>query len=90
MKVRTGFVSNSSSASFTIKVSNLEAWQLVAILTHDYGEDVWDNISVVRNNREDVEEQFVEGFTIMDNFDMHTFLTKTLKIKDKFIDWWDG
>ena len=77
MKVRIGFVSNSSSASFVVSKSDITAEQLDKIRNHsavakrdfadaiDYPGDSW-------NIRED--EDSVRGFTIMDNFDMGHFL----------------
>lgn len=87
MKMRLGFVSNSSSSSFVIPLSVLTAEQLAMILNHievargfnmiDINEyDGWD-ISV--NNIE------VEGFTFMDNFDMEAFLQKIGVDTDKVI-----
>jgi hypothetical protein len=85
MKIRTGFVSNSSSASFSIKLSDLEDWQLLAILTNDYSDsdwmESWDSIYV------DKKKQTVEGYTTMDNYDMYTFLTTKLNIPGDVIEW---
>ena len=81
MKLRQGFVSNSSSCSFTIKVSDLNRKQVEQLIyhinwwnTHKMGDlmnldDAWEiklNIS---------EERF-EVSTLMDNFPMMEYLSK--------------
>jgi len=85
MKIRNGFVSNSSSASFSIKLSDIQEWQLLAILTNDYRDgdwqETWDSIGVNENT------QTVEGYTTMDNYDMLTFLITKLGIPNNVIDW---
>lgn len=82
MKIRIGFVSNSSSASFSIPIKYLEEWQITAILTNDYGDDAWDKIWI--------EDGDIKGDTTMDNFGMHVFLTDDLDINAKYIEWWDS
>jgi len=76
MKIRNGFVSNSSSSSFVIRKSALSADQLDKILNHDkVGKDLgisysdwgWDI---------NVTDQYVIGNTSMNNFDMDDFLSK--------------
>ena len=74
MKLRTGFVTNSSSSSFTIAKSNLTADQIDKIKNHieaakkvgmnDFG-DLWD-IDETNFN--------INGFTCMNNGDMLKFL----------------
>jgi hypothetical protein len=74
MKIRNGFVSNSSSSCFYIYLKNLKDIQLQQIVDHstwgkilkmDYPEDKWEIV---------VGEDVVTGFTFMDNFDMFEFL----------------
>ena len=75
MKIRVGFVSNSSSASFSIPMEHLSAIQVEAIKQHSKlgklfgmdsaGYDEWD-VSIEKNGI------FLD--TSMDNFDMHGFL----------------
>jgi len=92
MKRRCGFVSNSSSASFVIQKKVLNSLQFKAIMNHDeyafkvlkwhpfgndkdFTGDKWENIK---------ETPFtIEGYTVMDNFDMEKFFRAIgLKPKD--------
>lgn len=76
MKIRSSFVANSSSASFSIPLEKLTGLQVSQIINHpSVGEELgmewteyeWD-ISL--------EGTFICGFTDMDNFDMATLLEK--------------
>ena len=74
MKLRIGFITNSSSSSFTIAKSNLTADQIDKIKNHieaakevgmnDF-DDWWDI---------DETDFGIRGFTCMDNGDMNKFL----------------
>lgn len=78
MKIRNGFVSNSSSSSFVIDKTKLNALQILAIRDHinigrqlgmKYArdEDAWDV----------TEKDFtINLYTFMDNFSMSEFLEK--------------
>lgn len=79
MKIRSGFVSNSSSSSFVIKLRDITAWQLEQIRNHGEraGDDAW-SIDVV--------EEEVTGHTYMDNFDMRQYLFE-IGIADDKIEW---
>ena len=60
MKIRVGFVSNSSSSSFSIRLKDINGKQLDQIIAHSI----------------DVDENEVRGSTMMDNFDMSEFLKR--------------
>ena len=81
MKIRTGFVSNSSSASFVIKKDNLTEEQVKKILDYMKFEDKdgWD-ITETTNT--------IRGWTIIDNGDMDEYLEE-IGIDWKEIEWED-
>ena len=80
MKIRTGFVSNSSSASFVIKKDNLTNEQVDKIL--NYYEET-SKLSKKEQERFDYIDKFweieddeceIKGYTFMDNFNMEEYL----------------
>jgi len=79
MKIRAGFVSNSSSSSFVINKANLNYEQIDQILNHIdvAGDEAW-------RIREDYARIF--GDTCMDNFDMDKFL-RDIGVKDEYVTW---
>lgn len=85
MKNRLGFVSNSSSSSFIIKLEDLTKAQLHCITTLDesgdesFNEDPW-FISI--------EDDCVKGNTWMDNFSMRDFFEK-IGVPDSRVEWRD-
>lgn len=88
MKLRIGFVTNSSSSSFTIAKSNLADDQIEKIKNYfeaakeagmnDF-DDSWD-INETNFN--------INGFTCMDNGDMNKFL-KLIGINRDIVEWED-
>jgi hypothetical protein len=80
MKIRQSFVSNSSSASFTVALNRLTAKQYQLIL--DYPEavhndplaDEWE-FSLIEN------DQFLRGSTYIDNGDLSIYLLKQLGLQ---------
>ena len=90
MKIRSGFVTNSSSSSFMIAKKNLTLDQIEKIKSHikvaselnmEYVDplDSWD-ISETDDK--------ITGFTIMDNFNMYLFL-KLIGVDDNDVEWED-
>ncbi|MFA5406996.1 MAG: hypothetical protein WC307_06590 [Candidatus Nanoarchaeia archaeon] len=86
MKIRLGFVSNSSSSSFVISKNSLTNYQLNAIREHSaigrivgipYSDEEWDI-------HED--EDNISGNTMMDNFDMREFFD-LINISNHFVGW---
>lgn len=90
MKVRDGFVSNSSSASFTINRSKLSKIQIKRIHDHIFHArsrpdlfpwlEAWDI-------EENDDLNIITGFTWMDNFDMELYLRDFVKVADEDIIW---
>lgn len=81
MKLRFGFVSNSSSSSFVIKVKDITGKQLAEILTNDYTDqpfgDSWD----IECNK-----CVVKGSVFMDNYSMRKFLDK-IGVNPDVVEW---
>lgn len=66
MKVRQGFVSNSSSSSFVVSLNDVDSLSLIKFLGLDKNEG-W-NITVNEYTKT------IHGYTDMDNFDMLDFM----------------
>ena len=79
MKIRNGFVSNSSSSSFVLKIDEISEDQLAMIWDHiELGRDLleWQNYHDEDRWSIWITEDHVHGETSMDNFDMYEFLIK--------------
>jgi len=94
MKMRRGFVSNSSSSSFVIPLEALSPRQVNKIENHihfsqgmktEYDNECWYN-----DEREawriTVGADEVGGYTCMDNFDMRWFLTQ-IGVDPEDVEW---
>lgn len=76
MKIRDGFVSNSSSSSFVINKNDITALQKDLIINHmdeaeKYGIDSYNWPWHITDTG-----QMLEGYTDMDNFDMQEFMRR--------------
>lgn len=101
MKIRNGFVSNSSSSSFVIFKDALSKLQLDMVLNYDsYIEDIIENdksgkmVELFEYYDTDpwriVEaDDYIFGETSMDNFSFGDYL-RHIKVKSKYIKWDDG
>jgi hypothetical protein len=93
MKIRTGFVSNSSSSSFTINRYCLSQRQIDQIKDHI---EVSKTLTCASqfgwcNRKHDawsiyVDDDSVSGYTTMDNFDMYHFL-RQIGVDDVDVVW---
>jgi len=97
MKIRHGFVSNSSSSSFVIKKELLTKLQLYAIRNHmKVAEEMIEGFFVRDQDAWTITEtdKIIRGYTSMDNFDMYELFDELL-IPRRFINednynTWDG
>jgi hypothetical protein len=84
MKIKNGFVSNSSSSSFLINKRHLSSEQIESIKDHkncgleDADTDAW---TITENKHQ------IKGYTDMDNFSMDYFLTEIMHINREIILW---
>jgi len=86
MKVKIDFVTNSSSASFIVLKKKLTELQMVLIRNHIeatemFGDSYYDCPWQITED-----EDWIEGDTSMDNFDMGWFLSK-IGVDDNDIKW---
>ena len=82
MKIRAGFVSNSSSSSFIIKKENLTKYQIKAIKNH---KEIYNKLPKIIKRCNDMNygadgwtieetDKDIRGYAYMDNFGMGDFL----------------
>lgn len=63
MKIRNGFVSNSSSSSFVAAISKLTKEEIEKLLDYQVSEENEDGWQITLND----EMGLIEGYTVMDN-----------------------
>lgn len=88
MKTRDGFVSNSSSSSFTIHMGDLNALQLRMIENYKEEAEAAD-LDCGHPGGWSIEKKgfLVTGYTTMDNFNMFKYLTEYLRVDPESISW---
>jgi hypothetical protein len=93
MKIRNGFVSNSSSSSFLIPINALTENQITKIQNHIEVTKNWllqndSDIDAYEDDKWEIQvtDKCVYGYTFMDNFNMSFFLRKILNLKN-YIYW---
>ncbi len=93
MKIRNGFVSNSSSSSFVIPKDKLTDIQILSIYNHieeaEKHQVYYDFYGVYEDNAWSISENefYITGYCSMDNFSMGRFLIDYLKIDRDIIKW---
>lgn len=95
MKVRNGFVSNSSSSSFVVRIDDINTDQLDKLFHHIDNIDLLKNVISVEYlsllHKHDAwklirTQDFIIGETIQNNFPMDKFL-KVIGIKESNVFW---
>lgn len=92
MKIRPGFVSNSSSASFVVFVDTIKDWQKEAILdAKGYSKDFlrwhdespnWVSYADSWEIEYDKEQNIIQGSVFMDNFSFEEFFDAIGLVED--------
>lgn len=99
MKIRQGFVSNSSSSSFVLDKTGLDSGIEFYILNHIWiarrvheldGNPDYGRFGYSEEGQEwyvEIDGQFVRGETSMDNFNMEEFIHKFLGVPESAVEW---
>jgi hypothetical protein len=82
MKIRNGFVSNSSSASFILDKRYITPEQIEEI--KEFNKTCESEFWTITDG-----DDFVKGFTIMDNGALHNFIKENINPQMKAIVEWD-
>lgn len=87
VKFRDGFISNSSSSSFIINKDDLSKEQIEGIYNYGASDKIpkdEDMFYYINWNIEEDDKKIIMS-TIMDNFDMYSYLIKDLGVKKEYI-----
>ncbi len=83
MKVRSGFVSNSSSASFIIDKRYITTDQIEKIKEFNNSKKCWDYWSISED------DEFLRGYTTMDNDYLYEWIKENINLPMKAIVSWE-
>ena len=92
MKIRTGFISNSSSCSFSIMRDGVSVQQYDHLINHIAFSKLkkWHNDNYYDYNEHDawnivLEDNVIKCQTLMDNFNLRDYIVEVLKVPQEAI-----